>query len=205
MTGKLITFEGGEGAGKTTQVALLAEYLQKKGEKVVVAREPGGVEIAEQIRKILLDKKNVKMYKITEALLYQAARAQVYHELVRPALERGEIVLMDRSRDSSVVYQGIVRGLGVALIEKLNDISTEELTPNLTFLLDVPVEIGLHRKSDDEVNRLELEGKKFHEKVNKAYLKLHKLDGFGRIIKINAKNTVEKVFEQVVKHYEKYQ
>ena len=186
MTGKLITFEGGEGAGKTTQVAWLQNFLEEKGKKVTIAREPGGTHVSEQIRQVLLDPKNQDIEDLTEVLLYQAARAQVYHELVRPALARGEIVLMDRSQDSSLVYQGVVRGMGVDLIAQLNQIATGNLQPDLTFLLDVPVAIGLQRKQEDEITRLELEGEAFHEKVRQGYLSLAQRPEFERIKIIDA-------------------
>jgi len=176
-SGLLITLEGGEGGGKTTQIVRLKNRLQKAGKDVVVLREPGGTVISEQIREVVLSSKNTGISFTTEVLLFQAARAQIYREIVLPSLKAGKVVIMDRSRDSSVVYQGMVRGFGVELIEQLNDISTKHTYPDLTFLLDVAVETGLKRRQDSgEVNRLDMEAKAFHEQVRQAYLKLAKLD-----------------------------
>jgi len=175
--GLLITLEGGEGVGKTTQVVRLKEHLIKDGRDVVVLREPGGTAISEQIREVVLSNKNVGMAYTTEVLLFQAARAQIYREIVLPSLELGKVVVMDRSRDSSVVYQGIVRGFGVDIIEQLNDISTKKTYPDITFLLDTSVEIGLGRRmSVDGANRIDYEAKDFHEKIRQAYLQVAKED-----------------------------
>lgn len=192
--GFLITFEGGEGVGKTTQVALLRERFQKLGKEVVVLREPGGTVISEQIRAVVLGKKNTAMAYTTEVLLFQAARAQIYDELVIPALKQGKIVLMDRSRDSSVVYQGMVRGFGRKLIEKLNDISTHKTVPKLTLLLDAPVSVGLKRREDTgEMDRLDSEATNFHEQVREAYLVLAKENKGGRWEIIDGTKSVEAV------------
>lgn len=175
--GLLITFEGGEGGGKTTQIVRLKDRLVKAGYDVIAVREPGGTAISEQIREVVLSNKNVGMSFTSEVLLFQAARAQIYREIVLPALKLGKVVLMDRSRDSSVVYQGIVRGFGVKLIDQLNDVSTKKTYPDITFLLDVPVEIGLKRRMESgETNRLDMESNDFHEQVRQAYLKLAKDD-----------------------------
>jgi dTMP kinase len=175
--GLLITLEGGEGAGKTTQIVRLKDNLVKEGKDVIVLREPGGTVISEQIREVVLSAKNVGMSFTTEVLLFQAARAQIYREIVLPSLELGKVVIMDRSLDSSVIYQGMVRGFGVDLINQLNEISTKKTYPDLTFLLDVPVEIGLQRRADDGgINRLDMEAKDFHEKVRNAYLTIARKD-----------------------------
>ncbi len=197
-SGYLITFEGGEGVGKTTQVALLKAKFQAMGKEVVILREPGGTVISEQIREVVLAKKNTKMSDTTEVLLFQAARAQIYQELVIPALAEGKIVIMDRSRDSSVVYQGMVRGFGKKLIEHLNDISTAKTYPNLTFLLDVSVDIGLKRREDDgDGNRLEDEAKTFHRKVRDSYLKLAAENHRKRWHLIDAKQSIKVVEEAI--------
>lgn len=175
--GLLITLEGGEGVGKTTQVVRLRERLIAQGKDVIVLREPGGTVISEQIREVVLSNKNVGMAYTTEVLLFQAARAQIYREIVLPSLELGKIVVMDRSRDSSVVYQGMVRGFGVDIIDQLNDISTKKTVPDVTFLLDAPVDVGLHRRmSLDGANRLDHESGQFHEKVRASYLEVAKKD-----------------------------
>ncbi len=192
--GFLITFEGGEGGGKTTQIVRLRDSLTKAGCDVVVLREPGGTVISEQIREVVLSSKNIGMAFTTEVLLFQAARAQIYREIVLPSLEAEKIVLMDRSRDSSVVYQGLVRGFGEDLIEQLNNISTKETYPNMTLLLDVDVSRGLERRANTgEVNRLDMEAKQFHQQVREAYLSLAKKDSGNRWIIIDANKKIEQV------------
>lgn len=198
--GLLISFEGGEGAGKTVQIKLLADELREKGRDVVITREPGGTVISEKIRKVLLDRENIGMAFTTEVLLFQAARAQIYRELILPSLKAGKIVLCDRTRDSSVVYQGIVRGFGEKLIEQLHKISTKNTYPDVTILLDVAVDIGLSRVNNHgrEINRLDLEKKDFHEKVKKAYLKLAKRNDRKRWIVIDASESIEEIHEEVL-------
>lgn len=196
--GFLISFEGGEGGGKTTQIVRLRERLVKAGKDVIALREPGGTAVGEQIREVVLSSKNTGISFTTEVLLFQAARAQIYREVVAPSLQAGKVVLMDRTRDSSVVYQGVVRGFGKELIEQLNNISTQNTYPDLTFLLDVPVEIGLDRRAwAGEVNRLDMEAKSFHEEVRQAYLGLVKEDKDGRWVVINAKQSLEEVEEDI--------
>jgi dTMP kinase len=200
--GYLITFEGGEGGGKTTQIVQLREKLSQAGYDVVVLCEPGGTMISEQIREVLLSTKNVGMAFTTEVLLFQAARAQIYRELVLPSLAAGKIVVMDRSRDSSVVYQGMVRGFGIDLIEQLNAISTKETYPDLTILLDVKVKTGLERRaSTDKMDRLDLEATEFHDKVRTAYLELAqaKDEQSKRWTVIDANKSIEKVSQEVWK------
>lgn len=196
--GFLITLEGGEGGGKTTQALSLSKRLKKAGKDVVIFREPGGTVISEQIREVVLSAKNKNIAFTTEVLLFQAARAQIYEELVLPSMKAGKVVLMDRSRDSSVVYQGMVRGFGKKMIEQLNNISTSRTFPDLTLLLDVPVDKGLKRRENSgTMNRLDMEAKNFHNKVRKAYLELAENDKSGRWQIINAAKTVEKVEEQM--------
>lgn len=196
--GVLITFEGGEGVGKTTQIVRLRKKLQTEGKDVVALREPGGTMISEQIREVVLSSKNVGIAYTTEVLLFQAARAQIYREIVLPSLKAGKIVLMDRSRDSSVVYQGVVRKFGVDKIHYLNNLSTNETFPNLTLLLDAPIEIGLKRRfSDKDVNRLDMENSDFHKKVRKAYLDLAKENDHKRWILIDATKALEKVENEI--------
>jgi dTMP kinase len=171
--GHLISFEGGEGGGKSTQLVRLRDALTRAGQDVVVLREPGGTVISEQIREVVLSAKNIGMAFTTEVFLFQAARAQIYREIVLPSLEAGKWVLMDRSRDSSVVYQGMVRGFGRELIDQLNDISTKQTVPDLTILLDLPVKIGLERRAKSgKVDRIDMEAEQFHENVRQAYLEL---------------------------------
>jgi dTMP kinase len=196
--GFLITFEGGEGGGKTTQIVRLRDRLTKVGHDVVVLREPGGTVISEQIREVVLSSKNVGIAFTTEVLLFQAARAQIYREIVLPSLSAGKVVLMDRSRDSSVVYQGIVRGFGEKLIEELNDISTKNTYPDLTLLLDLPVETGLDRRRESgKIDRLDMESTDFHRQVRDGYLKIAQADKTKRWVSVDASKTLEEVEESI--------
>jgi dTMP kinase len=196
--GFLVTLEGGEGGGKTTQIVRLRDQLTKAGYDVVVLREPGGTVISEQIREVVLSAKNVGIAFTTEVLLFQAARAQIYREIVLPSLEAGKVVLMDRSRDSSVVYQGYVRGFGIDLIEQLNDIATKNTYPDLTFLLDVDVEKGLQRREQSgKKDRLDMEAEQFHHKVREGYLELAKKDAQGRWVIVDANQSIEAVADEL--------
>lgn len=170
MSGLFITFEGGEGAGKSTQAALLAERLRAAGREVVLTREPGGTPVAEQIRRVVLDLANAGIDDRTEALLYAASRAEHVAKKIRPALEAGDVVISDRYLDSSVAYQGVARGLGADQVLELNLWATADLLPDLTVLLDVEAGHGLSRASDP--NRLEAEPESFHAEVREAFLSL---------------------------------
>jgi dTMP kinase len=164
-----------------------------------VLREPGGTVISEQIREVVLSAKNSGISYTTEVLLFQAARAQIYREIVLPSLAAGKVVLMDRSRDSSVVYQGMVRGFGRELIDQLNNISTKDTYPNLTLLLDVEPKVGLQRQADaGGNNRFEMEDISFHDKVRQAYLDLAKSDTKNRWEVIDAGKSLDAVSEAVV-------
>ncbi len=196
--GYLISFEGGEGAGKSVQIKRLRDRLYACGKDVVVLREPGGTVISEQIREVVLSSKNIGIAYTTEVLLFQAARAQLYREIVLPSLGVGKVVLMDRTRDSSVVYQGMVRGFGVDLIEQLNNISTQNTYPNITLLLDLPPETGLERRmSDGKMDRLDMESIDFHEKVRQAYLQVAEQDDRGRWSIIDASQSIDEVEENI--------
>lgn len=196
--GYLISFEGGEGGGKSTQIVRLRERLVHEGFDVVVLREPGGTTISEQIRQVVLSSKNIGIAYTTEVLLFQAARAQVYREIVIPSLEAKKIVLMDRTRDSSVVYQGIVRNFGVELINQLNSISTKDTYPDLTFFLDVDPQTGLLRQAHASGNnRIEMENLEFHTKVRQAYTELAQKNDRDRWVTIDANKPLEEV-EQAI-------
>jgi dTMP kinase len=165
-----ITFEGVEGCGKTTQARLLAERLEAQGCRTLVTREPGGAAISEQIRAVLLDHRNDGMDSMAEALLYEAARAQFVAEIVRPALAAGRIVICDRFADSTLAYQGYGRGLDLDILRTLNRIATDGLTPDITFLLDIPVAQGLKRRErGGDWNRMDNAGRAFHERVYNGY------------------------------------
>jgi dTMP kinase len=196
--GFLITLEGGEGGGKTTQIPKLQQKLIDAGYDVLMLREPGGTAVSEQIREVVLSAKNVGAVAFTtEVFLYQAARAQIYDELVIPALKAGRVVIMDRSRDSSVVYQGIVRGFGKELIDQLNNVSTQNTFPDMTLLLDVTVETGLARRAQtEEFNRLDMESVAFHQKVRDAYLEIAR-DFTKRWAIIDANQEVDQVEKDI--------
>jgi dTMP kinase len=174
----LISFEGPEGSGKTSQLKPLAEWLITQGHAVYCTREPGGTSIGEQVRQVIHDLKNTEMHPRTEALLYQAARAQIVEQVLRPRLAAGEIVLCDRFFDSTLAYQGY--GHQVIPLDELRQVirfATGGLTPDLTILLDLDVEVGLARKGNqDEWNRLDAFDVNFHQRVRSGYHELIKLE-----------------------------
>ncbi|WP_071393089.1 dTMP kinase [Bacillus tuaregi] len=197
--GVFITIEGPEGAGKTTIIEMLMDKLNSEGYSVVSTREPGGIEIAEKIRSVILDKENKAMDARTEALLYAAARRQHLVEKVLPAIENGYIVICDRFIDSSLAYQGHARGLGIDEVFSINQFAIDEMMPDATFYFDIDPEIGLERINRDkgrEINRLDLEGFEFHRKVREGYQILCKRFP-GRIVEIDASQSVEAVFQNV--------
>ena len=202
--GALIALEGGEGGGKTTQIALLAEKLRAEGYDVLVAREPGGTRISEQIRQVVLDKENIEMVDEAEVLLYQASRAQIYAEVIRPALKEGKIVLMDRTSESSLVYQGMARGMGVERIADLNAFSTQNTRADLILLLDVPMEVGLGRIAQEKRDRLENAGAEFHEVVRSGYLLLAEADQENRWQVIDARGSLEEVAAEIWQQVQKF-
>lgn len=177
-TGKLISFEGSEGSGKSTQIALLAAHLQKEGREVISTREPGGTEIGEQIRNIIVhNSKGDEMCAETELLLFTAARAQLVREVIAPALSRGVVVLSDRYLDSSTVYQGIGRNLAADPVAQINRFAIGNVMPDITIVLDVPTEVGLERirqRATDLPDRMERENIEFYNKVREGYLVLAK-------------------------------
>ncbi|WP_079504169.1 dTMP kinase [Mesobacillus jeotgali] len=196
--GIFITIEGPDGSGKTTIIQMLAEKLEKEGYAIVATREPGGIDIAEQIRQVILDPENTAMDPRTEALLYAAARRQHLAEKVKPALEKGKIVLCDRFVDSSLAYQGHARGLGIEEVYSINKFAIENMMPKMTLYFDVAPEIGLERINQNkgrEVNRLDMEKLEFHQKVREGYLMLAKRFS-DRIVKIDASRELEAVYEQ---------
>lgn len=175
--GRFITLEGPEGAGKSTQLPRLTAWLEREGFEVVSTRNPGGTPIGAQIRQILLDAANRAMVPTAELMLYAADRAQHVAEVVKPALDAGCVVLCDRFGDSTLAYQGYGRGLDQALIRRLNDMATGGLKPDLTLLLDLPVETGLARVARSrEVDRLETEAIAFHHRLREGYLEIAKAE-----------------------------
>lgn len=167
-----ITFEGPDGSGKTTQARLFVEYLEASGRTVLLTREPGGTAISEQIREVILSKRNLTMHSATEALLFSAARAQIVAELIRPALAAGKIVVCDRYADSTLAYQGYGLGLDLEALRAITQFATGGLVPDLTFYVDVPVEVGLMRRHRGETNRLDQKAAEYHARVREGFLAL---------------------------------
>jgi len=188
--GVLIAFEGVEGAGKSTQLDLLRCELERRGHGVVVTREPGGTEVGERVRAVLLDPA-VDLDPRAEALLFAAARAQLVVQVIRPALERGALVLCDRFLDSSLAYQGGGRGLGRGPVEEVNRFATGGLLPDLVVLLDLDPAEGLGRRAD-RGDRIEVEGLGFHRRVRDAFLELAAGDP-GRFAVVDAAATADQV------------
>ncbi|MBL7648617.1 MAG: dTMP kinase [Candidatus Hydrogenedentes bacterium] len=197
MSGCFITFEGVEGCGKSTQIALLWEYLTEAGYDVIVTREPGGTPIAEAIRGVLLNPDHENMGPAVELLLYAAARAQHVFEKIAPALAAGQIVLCDRFADSTTAYQGAGRGLHAELLHTLNEIATGGVWPDCTLLIDVPVTVGLERaRSRGRKDRIEQESIDFHERVRQGFLSLAASD-HDRIHLIPGEASVDEVHQTI--------
>ena len=182
----LITFEGPEGGGKSTQIKLFAHWLEANGHAVIVTREPGGTPIGEKIRDLLHAREHTEMVAQAEILLYSASRAQLTAEKLRPHLAT-HIILCDRFYDSTFAYQGYGRGLNLEALRQITYFATEGLTPDLTFLLDLDVEIGLARRleNQEEMNRLDLEAVAFHQRVRAGYLELAQLESRWKKVDAN--------------------
>ncbi|MBQ8374554.1 MAG: dTMP kinase [Clostridia bacterium] len=191
MKGKLITFEGCDGCGKSTQLKILSDFLQSGGIPHIFTREPGGGKISEAIRGVLLDGKNAEMSDECEALLYAAARAQHINDRIAPALREGKLVVCDRYVDSSFAYQAYARGLGMEFVAKINAFALEEYLPDLTFFIDLSPEDAFQRKHGaDENDRLEQAGLAFHKKVYEGYLALAKQYP-DRFVVLNGKDSID--------------
>jgi dTMP kinase len=199
-----ITLEGIEGSGKTTQIDYIIDFFEVRGNRCLATREPGGTSIGKKIRSILLDPASKDMAATTELLLYMADRAQHIAALITPALTGGKIVICDRYFDATVVYQGVARGVDVALITKLHRLLFDNLKPDLTFLLDLPAQVGLQRawkqihngdRSDQE-SRFEEETLAFHENVRAGYLELARKEA-DRFKIIDASKDVQQVWLQI--------
>lgn len=193
--GLFLSMEGPDGSGKTLQMDLLQQELQVAGYPVLRTREPGGTQIGERIRDLLLDPECREMDAMTEALLYAASRAQHVRQTIRPALERGEIVLCDRYVDSSLIYQGIGRGLGVGQIAAINEYATGGLQPDMTIVLQIGYEEGLKRKNrqyDGRLDRMERQADEFHRRVHDGFSSLVQLDP-GRVRMIDGGRTPQEV------------
>lgn len=192
--GVFITFEGGDGSGKSTQIQSVREWFASRGREVIVTREPGGTELGTEIRRLVQNGPE-DVDARTEALLYAADRAYHVATVIGPALERGAVVLGDRYIDSSLAYQGAARSLGVDEIASLSAWATQGLYPSLTFLLDLPPEVGARRRTDAP-DRMERESMDFHERVRHQYLRLADTEP-DRIVVIDAVGTVDEVFSEI--------
>lgn len=196
--GKFIVFEGGDGSGKSTTLGKIYDFLVESGIECIKTREPGGIKISEDIRKIILDTKNTEMDRKTEALLYAAARRQHLVERVVPELEKGKIVLCDRFIYSSLAYQGYARGIDVEEIFQINKFAIGEYMPDINILFDISPEAGLSRiqkNKDREVNRLDLEKIDFHNRVREGYYKLVE-ENRNEFTIINAEKSIDEVFNE---------
>ena len=200
--GRFITFEGIDGCGKTTQFRLLAQWLRENGKDVTETVEPGGTNIGQQIRKILLDPASAEIQPRTELLLYFASRAQNVEQVIRPALDRGSIVLCDRFTDSTLVYQGCGRGLDTAIVRDLDRIACGGVKPDVTVLIDIDLETSLHRarrrneRTGPAESRIDEEDAAFHERVRKGYLALAEAER-DRIVKIDGRAGIGEVAKRV--------
>ena len=197
VKGKFVTVEGCEGSGKSTQLKMLSAYLDKLNIPYIMTREPGGIPIAEQIRKIILDGKNTEMCDECEAMLYAAARIQHLREKVIPALEKGMLVICDRYVDSSLAYQGVARGLGLEYVADINAKAFELGTPDLTLFLNISPDKAFVRKNGaDENDRMEKQGLDFHRRVYNGYLQL--LDKYPRICAVECGGTAEQTNKNII-------
>lgn len=206
-----ITFEGMDGSGKSTQAQLFGEYLGARygAENVVMTREPGGTAIGEQIREILHNMRNQEMASRTEFLLYNAARAQVVAQIIRPALEQGKIVVSDRYGDSTLVYQGYGRQLDLEMVRNVIDYATGGLKPDLTFYLDVKIEEGLARRTNghsrgEELNRMDTQTREFYERVRMGYETLLR-ENPTRWIRLDGTRPVEQVRLDLQEHFDAFE
>jgi len=195
-----ITLEGPEGSGKTSHIPYLVEYLREKGHVVFPTREPGGTSISEQIRDVLHDLKNAEMHPRTETLLYQAARAQIVEQVIKPRLADGEVVISDRYYDSTIAYQGYGHQQDLEQIRALVKYATGGLVPDLTVLLDLNVEVGLKRKrqNGDEWNRMDAYTVEFHQRVRAGYLEMVKQEP-NRWVVVNSEQKWDAVQEELRK------
>jgi dTMP kinase len=202
---RFITFEGGDGSGKSTQLKLLADYLTRRGHPCLCTREPGATNLGKMIRRVLLEVGDERISSETELFLYLADRAQHVHEIIRPALAAGQIVLCDRFTDSTVAYQGYGRGVDLAVLGDLNRMASGGLVPDLTFLLDCPVEVGLARAEkrietqhggDRREDRFEREAAEFHARVRRGFQELARRDS-RRVRLLDARRPVEELHAEI--------
>ena len=199
--GYFISFEGVDGSGKSTQISKLKEYLEASGYEVVLSREPGGTDIGEQIRSVILDPNNQGMTAVTEALLYAASRAQHVHDVIAPAVEAGKVVICDWFVDSSIAYQQYGRKLGEC-VRIINGYAIDGCMPDLTFLLKVKPDVGGTRIGSREKDRIELEDKSFHEAVYQGYESLQE-EFSERIVGIDAARSVDEIFAEIKEYMDR--
>lgn len=198
-----ISFEGSEGCGKTTQVALLTDFLKERGYDVLTTREPGGTVIGDQIRDVLLKRENVEMQERTEILLFQASRAQLVQQVITPHLDGGGIVICDRYADSTVAYQGYGYGVDLEQLKTIIHFATHGLKPDMTFLLDVDIKQGLLRRTEDgDINRLDAYDLDFYMRVRDGYLQMAR-DEPDRWIILDADQSPEQIQTEIQKILQK--
>jgi dTMP kinase len=201
-----ITFEGIDFCGKSSQIKLLEEYLIANKKKVRVIREPGGTEISEKIRHMLLDKENSRMYMQTEFLLFSASRAQLVREKIRPYLDKGFYVISDRFHDSSTAYQGYGRGLPVEVILAISSLAIGETVPDLTFIIDIPVDVAEQRKQrkfKKLLDRIENSDRVFYNRVRNGYLELAKKESRFKVL--NGEEKINSIHKKIIKEIEKFE
>lgn len=199
MKGLFIVMEGPDGSGKTTQINLLKEYLEEAGYECLITREPGGTVIGEEVRQLILNPEHKEMSPVTEMLLYAASRAQLVHEVIGPALEEGKIVISDRFVDSSIVYQGIARKLGISTVSAVNAPGIGIYRPDGIFFIDLSEAEGLRRKKEQKnLDRMEQEGIDFHHMVSEGYRKV--LSGRAEVMKIDGGRSIDTIQKKIRNH-----
>ncbi len=203
MKGIFIVMEGPDGSGKTTQITLLKKYLEEKGYECLITREPGGTAIGESVRAVILNPDYDEMSPVTEMLLYAACRAQLIHEVIVPALDEGKMVISDRFLDSSLVYQGVGRGLGIDTVNSVNAPAISEQKPDLIFYIHVSEEEGLNRKKKQKkLDRMEQEGIEFHHMVSEGYKEV--MEGRDDVIKIDGEKEMDEIQKEIREHIEAF-
>ena len=199
MKGLFIVMEGPDGSGKTTQINLLKEYLEEAGYECLITREPGGTVIGEEVRQLILNPEHKEMSPVTEMLPYAASRAQLVHEVIGPALEEGKIVISDRFVDSSIVYQGIARKLGISTVSAVNAPGIGIYRPDGIFFIDLSEAEGLRRKREQKnLDRMEQEGIDFHHMVSEGYRKV--LSGRPEVMKIDGGRSIDTIQKKIRNH-----
>ena len=196
IAGKLITFEGIDGSGKSTQIQLLEAEFEKSGISYKIYREPGGTKLSEKIRTILLDKENIELYSNAESLLFAAARAQLTAEQIKPAITKGEFVICDRFTDSTIAYQGYGRGLNINNLELINTIATDGLIPDITFILDIDTQKATERLKTVNPDRMEAAGIDFLKKIRQGYCQIREQNQ-SRCIVINGEKPQKDISKEI--------